>query len=308
MNRNAFQIKSTGGGFTLIELLVVITVIAVLVGLLLPALGEAKLSASRAVCLTRCAGITQAGVTYANDNALLTPSDDRLPGLQLIAGSYRRGPGTDAGLGIPSTVEKMRASWLGKLEPRLGSYQKPSVVDCPLVDDVQRKMYPVLTADGRQTESFVWYTDYSMIRFAVNFPIDQAEDPARNVFFAEPNMQRDLIVVNMDCITDGGFGNRPDLEEKYALSLSFGFADGHASRVTVPNNDITRGYHYVVHSYSELAMAYGSPPPPQYINFGGNNPFTWTKQQAHDGLSPNPPPINPYVAKTLPQITDAPRT
>ena len=87
-------------GFTLIELLVVIAVIALLIGILLPALGAARRTAQATVCLSNMRQLSLSQAMYADDN------DGRF---------------ADAGLPHGQAAANFQSSWLVQLREYHGS-------------------------------------------------------------------------------------------------------------------------------------------------------------------------------------------
>ncbi len=113
--------------FTLIELLVVIGVVGVLIALLLPALGRARESANRAVCLSNLRQVHQAFMVYALANADQVPLGyrrDPVPSEQFNSMVYSKTTGAFCLLG-----------WLYNA----GLFGQPRVLFCPSERDVRQE-------------------------------------------------------------------------------------------------------------------------------------------------------------------------
>jgi prepilin-type N-terminal cleavage/methylation domain-containing protein/prepilin-type processing-associated H-X9-DG protein len=118
-------------GFTLIELLVVISIIALLIALLLPALSNAKFAAETTLCTTRIRQMTMAVSGYNSDNK------DYYPSLPYDPNDL---------VGVPYSYAY--GAWEPAVAPYV-DYRNP-----PTSGDYRTKAYPVMQCPSFVTGSY----------------------------------------------------------------------------------------------------------------------------------------------------------
>ncbi|QDU33270.1 hypothetical protein KS4_13150 [Poriferisphaera corsica] len=219
--------------FTLIELLVVISIIALLIGILLPALSAARQTAMTLQCLSNARNIGLATQMYANDNK----------------GSL---PGTHGGLWVGIPIQYGNAGRQYFLPYHLGSYlgTKPDdngelnteAVICPTAHDFYG-------GEVKLSNTLKTITHYRLVGI-----VYQAGDPSQwRRPFGYPNQEAPMRIDEIVSYTGlgdseipffydndqkaiGGHNTLEPLEPIHNGARNYTFLDGHGA--TIPGDDL----------------------------------------------------------------------
>jgi prepilin-type N-terminal cleavage/methylation domain-containing protein/prepilin-type processing-associated H-X9-DG protein len=204
-------------GFTLIELLVVISIIALLVGILLPALGAARRTAQAAVCKSNVRQELTAIALYGNDY------QDKLP----IAVSYDPERGTAQSVVTEPVpyIHHLLIPYVGGGEDT-GDYTQ--TFRCPAREFAQSPAgFPDLEDELHTHYRYNWQAAYYRLNIQA-------------AVFGYPGPQKDLVQ-NVSAIKeptlavliyDTVWPNWEDKDFVHNEGINVGYADGHVESVT----------------------------------------------------------------------------
>ena len=217
-------------GFTLIELLVVIAIIAILAGMLLPALSKAKGKAHTIKCVGNQRQIGMATKLYAGDN------DDKYPHGQDI-----NGPSGVGGVATANAVD----AWNNVLLPYLGIKGTPTSVptyDCPAPVDRSTVQAGVQYAQTYRANEHV-YRFATGTRYPSPLRESGIRSPASILIMVEKNrnnMQYQYQQNNLDAnrldwnsFDASGLPSYNGMTKHQGGTTSFA-ADGHAEHLRLP--------------------------------------------------------------------------
>ena len=248
--------------FTLIELLTVIGIIAILVGLLVPAVNKARVKAQNTSCVGNLRQLAQSALIYSNDWKGYVPFNNGGRNLGTQSPSNRTtetnnemnpwGPkGKSDGNWWASDMSESRKSWAGKMNELV---KEPGIFRCPSAQELRKTdlsnpkygvSYTAVYEISRKKMPQILRADSAMYLFDNN----KTANTVRTYFFAQSrtNYRTDQNDAQQGCcwlwkelrkkggegVADGNTsGNHVDDFKKYGEThggvMDACFLDGHA--------------------------------------------------------------------------------
>ncbi len=217
------------GGFTLIELLVVIAIIAILAGMLLPALAKAKTKAQGILCMSNGHQMTLGWKLYIDDNREKVPPSYNPGGSQWVNGSLDFNGANASNWNIRDLTNSLLWKYVG---------MSRAVWKCP-ADTSTVKNNGIIYPRVRSISMNAWFDSTDVEGFTSGFRVykkaDDVSDPG-------PSQVWVFLDEREDSINDGefvvGMNGYPDTPGAWKIvdfpasyhnhACGFSFADGHS--------------------------------------------------------------------------------
>jgi prepilin-type N-terminal cleavage/methylation domain-containing protein/prepilin-type processing-associated H-X9-DG protein len=226
-------------GFTLVELLVVIGIIAILIGILLPALSKSRFQAKLVACESNLRQIAQGAVMYSNDNHGFLPPRYKsrwssLGNSNKDAVYTNPDTGTVNGDHIPCNIAVLITDgYLGKMNRNyfLTNYDDPSIAPvrfCPATDP---KTYSQIGNVGwLKASSYFFNPHWAFSSDTGNFGDGTAAAGAQVIRFRDAKSQNKYNAIVCDLIaTKGSISHYRGGKQAW---FNLGYLDGHVATVT----------------------------------------------------------------------------